>query len=218
MKKKYLLTLLVVFLLALPLGSAFANGGGITHVVSSPLNYSGTGWGGWSCPTGLVVVNAGVQGNIYPVGESVVWKPGASTAGGVNYPNTPFGYTYTPPEEGYIVQNGGKAQTLQIWLDCAPPSVPTSGGPEATVVFSAWLGTADDGSWCALASPVGYVGVEVQAALCFPKTNPEWVATNVPCYGPVYDNNTWVCDHLIGGSGNRLDVDAWRANIHNFTP
>lgn len=118
MKKLFVLVMLISLMIPTV---ALANGGGITHVVSADLHYSDTGWGGWSCPAGMVVVNAGVQGNIYPVGESIVWKPGATTAGGVSYPNTPFGYTYTPPEEGYIVQNGGRAQTLQIWLDCAPP-------------------------------------------------------------------------------------------------
>jgi len=120
LKGKFVLVLSITMVLTmLFVGKAFANGG-TTHVVSSPLNYSSTGWGGWSCPTGMVVVNAGIQGNTYPVGESVIWRPGATTAGGVSYPNTPFGYNYTPPEEGYIVQNGGISQTLQIWLDCAP--------------------------------------------------------------------------------------------------
>ena len=211
MKKKHLFALLMVLILALSAGTALADGG-VTRYYSSVLHYSGTGWGGWSCPAGTVVVGGGYTPSDHTVLISEAAKPGSASG---LYPVYPH-YTYTPPEEGWVVQNGGVAADLVIYVDCMTPSpaIPTT-VPGAEVVFNAWLGTADDGSWCALESPEPYVGVEVQSALCFPETNPEWVATNAPCYGPVYDNNTWVCDHLIGGSGNRLDVDAWRANIHN---
>jgi hypothetical protein len=96
-------------------------------VISSALNYSSTGWGGWSCPAGTEIVSAsvatasdGTGTPSYPIASLTLWEPGASV-GGATYPNTPFGYTYTPPEEGAIVQNGGTGQTLYIVLECTLP-------------------------------------------------------------------------------------------------
>lgn len=99
---------------------------GAVSVTSAVLNFSGTGWGGWSCPAGYGIYDATVQKAgggepDYPIGSITLWEPGA-TAGGATYPNTPFGYTYTPPEEGAIVQNGGTGQSLEIVLTCVPQS------------------------------------------------------------------------------------------------
>lgn len=80
--------------------------------------------------------------------------------------------------------------------------------PQPKVVFGAWLGFADDMSWCALKSPMPNVGVITQGLLCFPDTNPSWVATKV-YYTPVYDNNYWYLDIFIDGSQNRLDFLEW---------
>ena len=30
------------------------------------------------------------------------------------------GYTYSPGESGFILQNGGTGQTLILWVDCMP--------------------------------------------------------------------------------------------------
>jgi len=93
----------------------------IVQVTSAALNYSGGGWGGWSCPQGEKVVSAAVTGGDYA--SLTLWRPGASVPG-TNYPNTPFGYTYntswTPPEEGAIVQNDSDNETLVIVLQCHP--------------------------------------------------------------------------------------------------
>jgi hypothetical protein len=90
----------------------------IITVTSANLNFSATGWGGWSCsvPDHPYVVSATTNcaGSL----TQYLWEPGATT-GSVNYPNTPFGYTYTPPEEGSIVQMGGTAQTCNIILQCS---------------------------------------------------------------------------------------------------
>jgi hypothetical protein len=94
------------------------------NVVSAQLNFSSTGWGGWSCPTTHRIQSATLQkpgggAPDYPA-TIYLWKPGA-TVGAVSYPFTPFGYTYTPPEEGAIVQNDATPQTLQLVLTCVPP-------------------------------------------------------------------------------------------------
>lgn len=105
------------------------NANGVTHVVSAWLEYGPNGWGGWSCPIGMTVVDAGIQDNDHDVAQALVWKPGASVDG-YDYPETPFGYTYSEGEEGYIVQNNNVGQELRIWLDCAPPPPPWTGEPD----------------------------------------------------------------------------------------
>jgi len=87
-------------------------------VNSVRLNFSSTGWAGWSCPSGTTVISCDVGGA--SVASKTLWVPGASVLNGaVNYPNTPMGYTYTPPETGCIVQNDGTPKTIVIQLMCA---------------------------------------------------------------------------------------------------
>jgi hypothetical protein len=97
------------------------------QVISNALNFSSTGWGGWSCPAGTEIVSADVALNsdgtgtpTDPIASLTLWEPGASVSG-INYPNTGTSYVYTPPEEGAIVQNGGTGQTLYIVLECTLP-------------------------------------------------------------------------------------------------
>jgi len=87
---------------------------------SSPQNYSGTGWAGWSCPPEHpTAVGGGVIGNTYPMGAQGIAVPGA-TIGGFTYPTFPhYVYeTWYAGETGYVAQNGGTAQTCQIYVDC----------------------------------------------------------------------------------------------------
>jgi hypothetical protein len=93
-------------------------------IQSAQLNFSSTGAGGWSCPTGDTIVSASVDtaptmGGTVLSNTLTLWKPGASVPG-YTYPNTPFGYTYGPGEEGAIVQNGAIGQSLYIILVCQP--------------------------------------------------------------------------------------------------
>jgi len=93
-----------------------------TQIVnSSALNYSGTGWGGWSCPAGTQIVSATATntGGVVTMGELVLWKAGAST-GSYTYPNTPFGYTFNSGsnEQGVIAQNNGNAAPITLHLVC----------------------------------------------------------------------------------------------------
>jgi hypothetical protein len=101
-------------------------------VVSNTLNFGPTGWGGWSDPTKGEVVTCFVR-NVGSgegdLAQLVRWVPGASvTAGGstYTYPNTPFGYTYTPPETGYIAQNDNDHDSLQLVLVYPPTSITIS--------------------------------------------------------------------------------------------
>jgi hypothetical protein len=91
------------------------------YELSSDLNYNGAGgWAGWSCPAGTTVVDGGYLPETADVAVSMAWVPGASVAG-VDYPYTPFGYTYTPPEEGWLVQDGGTPNVpTHIFLWCLP--------------------------------------------------------------------------------------------------
>jgi len=91
-----------------------------TQIVrSSPLNYSGTGWGGWSCPAGTKIVSATAENSTGGVqmAELVLWRPGASV-GSFTFPTTPFGYSYVTGEEGAIAQNNGATAPITLVLTC----------------------------------------------------------------------------------------------------
>jgi hypothetical protein len=62
----------------------------------------------------------------------------------------------------------------------------------AEPLFMMWLLTRGD-QGCILLSET-HPSVERQKALCFPATDPDWVADNAPCADYVYDNDTWSCD------------------------
>jgi hypothetical protein len=86
-------------------------------VTSNAQSVGPTGWYGWSCPAGTQIVSASVTGGDYA--SLTLWKPGASVPG-YSYPSTPFNYTYTPPEEGAIVQNDNDAgETQYLHLVCS---------------------------------------------------------------------------------------------------
>jgi spore coat-associated protein N len=86
----------------------------LLRIVSSELYYSATGWGGWSCPAGTFVVGGG-----YLPSTATVLISQAAKAGVGTYPVYPH-YTYTPPEEGWVVQNDNDSETIQICVFCAP--------------------------------------------------------------------------------------------------
>jgi hypothetical protein len=92
----------------------------VITVESATLNFGPTGWGGWSCPSDHPNVVGGTTDCTLPLANSLAWEPGASVDG-FTYPTTPFGYTYSAGEEGWIVQNGGTGQSCKIYVDCAAP-------------------------------------------------------------------------------------------------
>jgi hypothetical protein len=62
----------------------------------------------------------------------------------------------------------------------------------AEPLFMMWLMTRGD-QGCILLSET-HPSVERQKALCFPATDPDWVADSAPCADYVYSNDTWSCD------------------------
>jgi len=89
-------------------------------VESGGLKYGPTGWGGWSCPANHKVVDGSLVVTGGDLATTYAWKPGATT-GSVNYPNTPFGYTYGAGEEGYIGQNDNDSgETIVLSFLCTP--------------------------------------------------------------------------------------------------
>ncbi|MHC1600097.1 MAG: hypothetical protein ACXQS5_04670, partial [Candidatus Methanospirareceae archaeon] len=106
-----------------------------TIVVSNTLNLGPTGWGGWSdkeaSEAGEVVTcfvrNVGSGEGDYD--QLIKWAPGASadTNGDdepdVYYPETPFGYTYSEGETGFLIQNDNDHDSLQLVLVYPPTSV-----------------------------------------------------------------------------------------------
>ena len=97
----------------------------IITVQSAVFNFNNAGgWAGWSVsdPTHPYVVGVDTTNCTQPLANSLAWKPGASV-GTSSYPLTPFGYSYPTGEEGWIVQNGGIAQSCYIvvyYSDTAP--------------------------------------------------------------------------------------------------
>ncbi len=91
--------------------------GTVIRVQSPALSFSSTGWGGWSCPAGTHVVGGGYEPGSATVAVSKAADPGDVTAPA--YPTYPH-YTYTPPETGWVVQNGGTPQILTVFALCAP--------------------------------------------------------------------------------------------------
>ncbi len=95
-------------------------------VVSSVMNFSNEGWGGWSCPAGTTVVEGGVSKTNtmpwvnadYPVNQ-VMAVPGA-TLDGFTFPVFPhWTYNTYPGETGWAVHNAGTAQNLYVYVYCA---------------------------------------------------------------------------------------------------
>ena len=87
-----------------------------TRVYSVRLNFGPTGWGGWSCPAGTTAVGGGVNVGATVV-RQVLWVPGALVDSSI-YPTTPFGYTYSVGETGWLVQNDNDGETITIYVDC----------------------------------------------------------------------------------------------------
>lgn len=87
------------------------------EIASAVFNFSATGWAGWSCPRGQTIVS----GRVIPSSFSTNFS-GPAAPGEPMYPSYPH-YTYTPPEEGWVVQAGGTAGQAQICMVCAeaPP-------------------------------------------------------------------------------------------------
>jgi hypothetical protein len=103
-----------------------------TIIVSSVLNPSPTGVGGWSDKTASAkgwvqtCFIRKIQGEC-DLAQLVRWVPGASITLSdgrtFTYPNTPFGYTYDSniPETGFIFQNDNDAgESLQLVLVYPP--------------------------------------------------------------------------------------------------
>jgi hypothetical protein len=74
---------------------------------------AGTGWYGWSCPSGTTVIGASVDSGSTVLGLA---KPGVTTDG-FTYPVYPH-HTYVPPEEGAVVHNAGGPATQTLTVYC----------------------------------------------------------------------------------------------------
>jgi len=91
---------------------------GYTITESNTLNYSNTGWGGWSAPSGNVVSGGGFA--FTETGASAASSQFAD--GGSIWPH----YTFGANEQGWVVQNGGTASQAKIYVISfnAPAEVP----------------------------------------------------------------------------------------------
>jgi hypothetical protein len=92
----------------------------VITVESATQNFGSTGWGGWSCPADHPYVVGGTTDCALPLNYEGMAKPGAvtTTTPPYTYPVYPH-HTYTPPETGYVVQNGVTGQSCKIYVDCS---------------------------------------------------------------------------------------------------
>ena len=129
-----------------------------------------------------------------------------------NHPG-PFGQCQGPVPDGWTTSVTGLSEGSQFsafyWVFPADvrtvtlnSSLPSCGASSsgAKPLFNMWLLTGD-GKYCILVSDT-HPSVERQKALCFP--GEDWVAEQVLCKEPLYDNDFWGCD-LYGKA--RLHVD-----------
>jgi hypothetical protein len=81
------------------------------EVVTKTLNFGDTGWGGWSCPAGKVILGGGFEAT-GPVAVSMPGTPGLVT---------PWGYIYGPNEYGWIIRDApdSASNTIKIYAICA---------------------------------------------------------------------------------------------------
>ena len=97
---KRLITICAVGAMVMALGTPVFGAYGV--VTSSPLNYSDTGWGGWSVPAGNVVLGGGFDMG----GDTAVAASAPGTPGSV-WPH----YTYGAGEYGWVVQGAPDGQS-----------------------------------------------------------------------------------------------------------
>ena len=79
-----------------------------TITKSSTLNYSGTGWGGWSAPAGNFVTGGGYQfasSGAYPASSQFA-------DGGSTWPH----YTFGANEQGWVVQSGAVGGPANVYV------------------------------------------------------------------------------------------------------
>lgn len=110
---------------------------GYQVVKSSSLGFSGTGWGGWSCPLGKVVTGGGFA------------MPGTVLAAAPGTPGSIWlHYTYGANEWGWVVQAGGAGPGF-VYAICASPVA----GYEVAGNATAWgVGDSGWGGWSCPAS------------------------------------------------------------------
>jgi hypothetical protein len=103
---------------------------GYTITESRSMNYSGTGWGGWSAPAGDVVSGGGFAFS------STGGSAGSSqfADGGSVWPH----YTFGANEQGWVIQNGGTASPANLYVISfdAPAPVPE---PATMLLFGTGL-------------------------------------------------------------------------------
>ena len=91
---------------------------GYTITKSSTLNYSGTGWGGWSAPAGQFVTGGGYQfatSGAYPQVSQIALENSS-------WPH----YNYGPNEQGWVVQSGAVGGPAELYVISSNVPEPTT--------------------------------------------------------------------------------------------
>jgi len=185
------LAVLTVFLLSITTTAAFA---APEYVTSSPLDFSDSGFAGWSVPAGRVITGGGFQLSASTAAVSVPGIPNAV------WPH----YTFGPDEYGWVVQptaDGVPSPGSFIYAihDEEPPGY--------EIITSVEL-SFGDGGWGGWSAPPGKVvlggGFEATGpvAVSAPATpNTSWPHYN---YGP--DEYGWVVQDAQDGQPNTITI------------
>jgi len=172
-----------------PLSTSVSYVTGLMIVESSALNFSGSGWGGWSCPAGKVALGGGVSGvrtqTSRPAGPNSVWPH----------------YTYGSAEYGWVVQSA-EAVSGKIWVVCADPM------PGYEIVTSMAFNFSGSG-WAGWSCPAGKVSLGGGVQNLIPVANRAAGPNSVwPHYSYGANDYGWVAQNGsgTGTTGSRIVV------------
>ena len=90
-----------------------------------PMVFGPNGWGGWSCPSGTILI-----GGRYEPSTATVAFSGAAKPGEPMYPVYPH-HTFAEGETGWVVQNDNDQETITVFVICRPS--PSPAGKQGSV-------------------------------------------------------------------------------------
>jgi hypothetical protein len=124
-----------------------------------------------------------VRGQVtWTEGGSLIWEGNVRSGNSASFRLSPGEGSVTIT---YLEGSGSGPFSHEVDANACPTAVHS-----AKALFKMYLLTGG-GKFCVLISETP-PSIERQKQLCFP--GEDWVAEQVPCAGPIYDDDVWVCD------------------------